>query len=89
MSLQALQCLFILMYYSNLIFFQLKLVISLNYVSYILWTLHHKSHYPESHYHHSISNGIRIAESLFISYKFFLKKVEHFYPIHLKILPFV
>ena len=38
--------------------------------------LYHKSHYPESHYQHSISNGIGIAKILFFSYKFFLEKNE-------------
>ena len=36
--------------------------------------LYHKSHYPESHYQHSISSGIGIAKILFFSYKFFLEK---------------
>ena len=37
-------------------------------------TLYHKSHYPESHYQHSISNGISSAKILFSSYKFFFGK---------------
>ena len=54
--------------------------------------LYHKSHYPESHYQHSISNGIGkniIANVLFFSHKFFLEKIEHLYLIHLNIRFFV
>ena len=39
-----------------------------------------KGHYHESHYQHSISNGI--GSSFFF---FFFWKIEHLYPIHLNI----
>ena len=48
-------------------------------------TLSHKSHYPESHYQYSISNGIGITKISFFSYKFFWEKIEHLFPIHLNI----
>ena len=41
-------------------------------------TLYHKSHYPESHYQYSISNGIDIAKSSFFSYKHFFENIEHY-----------
>ena len=40
-----------------------------------------KGHYHESHYQHSISNGI----GTFFFFFFFFWKIEHLYPIHLNI----
>ena len=47
-------------------FFELHII-------YILWSLYHKSHYPESHYQHSKRNGTGTAKILFYFIFFFWK----------------
>ena len=41
----------------------------------LAWMLYHKSHYPESHYQHIISNGIGISKISFFWYNFLLEKI--------------
>ena len=85
-------CFFRCSFFSNSILFRWISVIPLNFccsyhdcltrhfkghMKILASALYHKSHYPESHYQHSISNGIGITKISFFSCKFFLEKIEH------------
>ena len=77
--------------FSNSILFQWLSAISLNFCCLLVRaftryfkghleipasTLYHKSHYPESHYLHIISNDIGTAKISFFSYNFFFGKYK-------------
>ena len=52
-------------------------------------TLYHKSHYPESHYQHSISNGTGLQKFYFSFTNIFFEKIEHhLYRMHFNTLLF-